>query len=457
MSRIAFLVDIGSTFTKGVAVSLDGPEILGRARVATTTEQQEGVGRGFEEVRAGLLDRAGAVAFDLTLASSSAHGGLRVIALGLMPELTAKAAKMACLNAGARLLACYSHRLGDEDLAEIDGKKPDVLLLAGGTDGGDTGCVVHNARSLCRLRHAPVILYAGNCEAADDVRSICAGRDVFFTENVLPELDTLNIGPAREKMREIFLSRIVSAKGLDTVTGRVDGSIVPTPLAVLNALSLLSQGTDSSAGRGELMAVDVGGATTDVCSACSGAPAAANTVLKGVPEPYFKRTVEGDIGMRSSLQGLVATEGEDLSTEAPSMWDWIGQADSRAGRLPESEEAFACDAVLAARAGAVAIERHCGRLTEHYSPAGRVFIQEGKDMRGISTIIATGGVFACNSEAAARLERNLKGGSMHVLGPSSPQIVPDSDYILYAAGLLASRAPDAALSLMHGSLINDGA
>ena len=80
---------------------------------------------------------------------------------------------------------------------------------------------------------------------------------------------------------------------------------------MLAAMTLLADGLAGEPGIGELLAVDLGGATTDVYSIASGMPKQLDTVYKGLPEPYAKRTVEGDIGMRYSIHGILEAAGLD--------------------------------------------------------------------------------------------------------------------------------------------------
>ena len=154
----------------------------------------------------------------------------------------------------------------------------------------------------------PVIL-AGNRNAVRQCERILEGREVHICENVMPKFGTLNIEPTQKEIREVFLKRIVQAKGLTKASELISGIMMPTPSAVMAAMKLLAEGTDNSRGLGELVAVDVGGATTDVYSVANGMPTDPRTMLKGLPEPYIKRTVEGDIGMRYSIRGIVDAAG----------------------------------------------------------------------------------------------------------------------------------------------------
>ena len=135
----------------------------------------------------------------------------------------------------------------------------------------------------------------------------------------MPKFGTLNIEPTQKEIREVFLKRIVQAKGLTKASELISGIMMPTPSAVMAAMKLLAEKTDNSRGLGELVAVDVGGATTDVYSVANGMPTDPRTMLKGLPEPYIKRTVEGDIGMRYSIRGIVDAAGIKTIAELAGM------------------------------------------------------------------------------------------------------------------------------------------
>ena len=299
------LIDFGSTYTKVTAVDVESERLLGTAQSYTTvqTDINEGLDRALSE----LFARTGKLEFEERFACSSAAGGLRMIASGLVPDLTAKAARLASLGAGAKVLRDYAYQLTEDDLDEIHTLRPDIFLLVGGTDGGNSECILHNASMLAKLGDDFPIILAGNRSAARECERILHGRTTFICENVMPKFGVLNILPVQSRIRELFLARIIQAMGLTKASSLLSGILMPTPSAMMTAMELLSGGTETEAGIGELMAVDVGGATTDVYSIADGMPQAQNTVYKGLPEPYSKRTVEGDIGMRYSIHDISVT------------------------------------------------------------------------------------------------------------------------------------------------------
>ena len=204
------------------------------------------------------------------------------------------------------MVKTYSFEISKAEQDEIYRINPDLVLLCGGTDGGNKEVIIANARRLCSIDRNFSIIAAGNKSAADELETIFAAsnKNWVITDNVMPEFNKINIAPAKERIKELFISRIIEAKGLSAIQQMSGYQIIPTPLAVLNGCELLSRGTKHEAGIGDLLAVDLGGATTDVYSMSAGRPTIDNVMLKGLPEPYSKRTVEGDLGMRYSLSSL---------------------------------------------------------------------------------------------------------------------------------------------------------
>ncbi len=393
--------------------------------------------------------------FDYRLASSSAAGGLAMVTVGLVRELTSEAARQAALGAGARLVAAFAYQLTQQDSAEIAKLNPDILLLAGGTDGGNSKVMLHNAAMLAQCPIACPVILAGNRVVADEVREILRGGDtsVVVTENVMPELNELNVEPTRAAIRKVFIERIVYAKGIDRAAELLDEVLMPTPAAVLEGARLWCEGYGGRNGMGPMMVIDVGGATTDVYSLCTGAPSQPDVVVRGLPEPFAKRTVEGDLGVRYNAHAVVESVGlEAFAAEAglaPERVEvLVRNIVEQVERLPESEEEVALDGALTRVAVRQAARRHAGSVDTVYTGSGRVTVQRGKDLREVATIIGTGGPLLQSRAQRAILESALYDASEPFsLRPRQPRMMVDQKYILYACGLLSGVAPEAALEL----------
>lgn len=445
----ALLIDFGSTYTKLRAVDLEARRLIGSGQgpSTVTTDINAGLRAALEDLerRAGKLPR-----FRYRLASSSAAGGLRMVTIGLVRELTAEAARQAALGAGAKLVGTFAYRLTSSDLEIIEKLIPDIVLLAGGTDGGNREVVLHNAAALGASDLDCPIVYAANRGAADEARRLLSSKTAIFTGNVMPEFNVLDTDPARAAIRNVFIERIVHAKGIDRAAAEFDAVVMPTPAAVLEGARLVADGVAGSKGLGSVLVVDPGGATTDVHSVAGGEPAP-GVVPQGLPEPRVKRTVEGDLGMRHNAATVVDAAGlaliaADAGLHEDEVEDFLGNLSAE--HLPASAEERAFDQALARAAVGIAVQRHCGTLKTVYTPTGPVTVQHGKDLRRVDAVIGTGGVLAASADPRAILACALADAREPLaLKPVAPRLLLDREYLLYACGLLQSVDAHAALEL----------
>lgn len=451
------LIDFGSTYTKLTAVDVDAEEILGTASSFTTifTDINEGLHNALDE----LEKKIGKQEFEACYACSSAAGGLRMVTSGLVPELTGEAAKLASLGAGAKVVGIYSFQLTDEDVEDIKAAKPDIFLLVGGTDGGNTECILHNAKMIRSLDPGLPIIIAGNRTAVKECQKILEGHEVHVCPNVMPKFGVLNAEPTQKKIREIFLTKIVEAKGLSRASELLSDIMMPTPSAVLAAMELLAKGCEDESGIGELVAVDVGGATTDIYSIADGMPEHMNTVYKGLPEPYAKRTVEGDIGMRYSIQGIVDAAGIERICQLSGLTEervteLVEMLKNNTDMVPgDDKELEALDFALASCAIDEAVSRHAGTIYETFTMMGQTFVQEGKNLTKVKQIVVTGGSLIHTRRTEEIASHALYSPARPAsLKPKQADVWVDRKYIMAAMGLLSSYYPAAALRIMKKEL-----
>ncbi|GAA0177321.1 methylaspartate mutase accessory protein GlmL [Clostridium sediminicola] len=448
------LIDFGSTFTKVTAVDLENERILGTAKSFTTVNTD--INEGLVEAVNILSSKIGKIEFKEKYACSSAAGGLKMIAVGLVPELTAEAAKRTALSAGAKVMKVYSYGLNKSEIEEIKTMKPDIVLLTGGTDGGDFKSILHNAKMIGTIEETFPIVVAGNKTYADKVADILikSGKEVKITENVMPRLNELNIDSARKAIREIFLRRIIQAKGFTEVKSLIEGILMPTPSAVLKAASLLSKGTSTEEGIGELMVVDIGGATTDVHSLANGEPTKTGVYIKGLKEPFEKRSVEGDLGVRYSAKALVDALGLELVSKESKInkneiIELIKKIEESPEIIAEEDKLKDLDFVLGYLAAKTAVERHVGTIETQYTPFGTAYLQDGKDLTNIKYVVGTGGPIINSSNSKGILEKILfEKENPTVLKPIDPEFLLDKKYILAAMGLLGEKYPEKAIRIM---------
>lgn len=459
MGDSALLIDFGSTYTKLRAIDLDAGEILGAGQGPSTVTSDVNI--GLDAALGDLEKQLGALPdFTHRLASSSAAGGLAMITVGLVKELTAEAARLAALGAGAKLIGAHAYKLTEKDARGIAAQKPDILLLAGGTDGGNEETIRCNADRLATAGLACPVVIAGNRVCADDIAETlsAAGIDARICANVMPEFNVLDVDPARAAIRDVFIERIVHAKGIDKAEARFDAVLMPTPAAVMEGARLLAEGSETHPGWGPLVVVDVGGATTDIHSIADGTAAGGGVLQYGLPEPYAKRTVEGDLGMRHNARSIVDAVGMDAFVRASGLTaeqigNFLNAIDADIERLPNSDDEKHFDTALAQTAVARAMKRHAGRIEIKQSVTGPVTVQYGKDLTEIETVIGTGGVLVHGAAPEQILSAVLySADEPHALRPKKPKLLIDRAYALYAIGLLATVTPDAALRFAHNNI-----
>lgn len=430
MSQVV-CVDFGSTFTKAVLVDLDSGAVVGGSSHRTTVPGPDGSGDvldGYDACRAAL----GSPDADV-LACSSAGGGLRIAVIGNEELVTAEAGRRVALSSGGKVVSVSAVADGGApDLAD-----PDVVLLTGGTDAGNAEPLVVGARALVATGWRGPVVVAGNVEARDEAVAALDGLPVVVADNVVPRIGVLAPDSARAAIREMFLAHVIGGKGLSRRSGFTEMVRGATPDVVLTGVEVLARTA------GDVVVVDVGGATTDVHSVVTLDAEEAGLGREVVASTPVTRTVEGDLGMRWSAPS---------TAEAAGRTDLVEAAERRRtdpGLLPADDAEADVDEQLAAAATGLALRRHAGRSRVVVGPDGRVVERTGTDLRDVDLLVCSGGIFRNGRPGVT--ERVLAGSTGDVPGgwqlPRAPRVVVDRQSVLAAVGLLSERHPDAARRL----------
>jgi uncharacterized protein (TIGR01319 family) len=448
-------VDFGSTFTKAALVDTRTGELLATAAHRTTVDTD--VLDGWEACRAELVAADPRATGAEVLACSSAGGGLRIAVVGNEELVTAEAGRRVALSSGGRVVHVGSGGLSPTSYDELVGSAPDVVLLVGGTDGGNAEVLEANADLLARSRWPGPVVVAGNVDSQGLVEALFeeSGTPYVLAGNVLPEIGVLAPDSARAAVREMFLRHVIGGKHLSRGTAFTEMVRGATPDVVLTAVALLARGPDAEhPGAGDVVVVDVGGATTDVHSVVEVDPEEAGLATEVVGTLPVARTVEGDLGMRWSaettvIEGLAAglldhADGERLHAAAAAR-----RADP--AYLPADERSRRDDELLATAAVGVAVRRHAGQQRVSFEGQERVVERTGKDLREVDLLVGSGGALrACPPAVADRVLGSVTGrdqpGGWQL--PTAPRVVVDRDYVLAPAGLLAGAHPHAAHALL---------
>ena len=425
-------VDVGSTFTKGVLVELPGGALIGTASSPTTvgTDVMDGV----DAVRAGLAAHREP---QEVLICSSAGGGLRLAVVGYEAEVTAEAGHRVGLSAGGRVVHVSSGPMTTEDVTALRGARPDLVLLVGGTDGGNADVLLHNADRLARSRVAVPLVVAGNAEVAPAVSALLAstGRRFVVADNVLPRIGVVAPAAARSAIRDAFLRHVIGGKGLSRGRGFRDLVRAATPDAVLRGVEVLAD----VVGR-DVLVVDVGGATTDVYSVITPQGEDATVHREVVGTLWHARTVEGDLGMRWNAEGIVEAARRERLPLPLAAAEYAGRVAVDPGYLAVSDADWRAEQWLAETAAVVAVRRH-GRPPHSW--------ERPRPLEHVALVVGSGGVLRHAPDGLrSRVLRRVTddhGGGWRV--PDSARTCVDTAYVLFAVGLLADRHPGAASAL----------
>lgn len=453
MTQYILTADFGSTYSKFNLINPESATLLGQYSLPTS--QASSVMDCYQEAKAKLLQQ---VSFQQGTDQieeyycSSAWGGFRMVVIAFTETLTKKAGEYAALGSGTRIIGSYYYKLSADDLEEIIALNPDVILLAGGTNGGNQQFVLTVAQQLSQSSLMTDIIYAGNEEVQAEVQAIFQPSkcQVYLVDNVMPAVNDLKVVPVRKVAQEIFIRKITQSHGLSDLAPYSPLPIIPTPTAVMKATELLGKMVKKNSMDGALV-VDIGGATTDIHSYGKGLGLGLNVFYEGMKEPVLKRTVEGDLGMRESAPSVLSyletskqaqvleEQFTDKEVEA-----FIAIRTQERNFVPTDEAGLYFDKMLASQCLDLALHRHVGRLRKVNS---QDYYQSGKDLRQFSCVVATGGPLTKNPHRQTILQENF-GQGHDDLRPIQPLIHFDHAYIMSAIGVLSQVKPALAEELI---------
>lgn len=431
MSKIIDFVtlEVGSTITKANGFVKNTDHTLEHVAqgFAPTSVNEGNVGIGLLAAIEDLEQSSGySTDAAEVFANSSAAGGLRVTVHGLTYNMTARAAKEASLGAGAIIKFVTAGELSEFDLEEIEEIKPNMIILAGGVDFGARDIVLSNAIKLASLDLRVPVVYAGNAAIKRPVENIFrkSGIELMMAPNVFPDVDVLNVEPLRKRMQELFSKHIIHAPGMERLESLTDRQIIPTPGAVLRAAELFAEVA------GDVLVIDIGGATSDVHSVTDGSTEFADKLTD--PEPRAKRTVEGDLGVYVNAANILEMAEEKEMLER--------QSEIKA--MPSSDVEREMTRWLCRKAVDAAVRRHAGQISDLFTPSGKKQIVKGKDLSAVKWVVGTGGALTRVEGGREILNSICTGPGKYLMPPKAANILLDSNYLFSAFGTLSQDYPD---------------
>ena len=446
------VAEIGSTTTviNGfVRIGSPCPKFIGQGQAPTTVLEGDvniGLKNAIENMRENI--NTDEITYDKLFATSSAAGGLKMTVHGLVYDMTARAAKEAALGAGANIHMVTAGKLRRTDLKKIKEIKPNIILIAGGVDYGERDTAIYNAELIADLGVDAPVIYAGNIENQEEIKLIFeeTNNKLYIVENVYPKIDELNIEPTRKVIQDVFEEHITYAPGMKKVHEMVNGSIVPTPGAVMLSSKLLYESI------GDLVTFDVGGATTDVHSVTEGSEEVNRILIS--PEPKAKRTVEGDIGVYVNMRNIVKLIGkENIMSSLDMDGESLDKFLDNHKPIPETKKEKDFVELLTKEAAKISLKRHSGIFRDLYSSSGKKKVAEGKDLTNVKYIVGTGGALTRLPNRLNIIKEILESGKGNEMFPNKDcKVLIDNDYIMASLGVLSKEYPEDAVKLLANSL-----
>ena len=460
--NVIVATDCGSTTTKAILIeNRDGHyRQTHRGEAPTTVEAPfEDVTRGVLNAMAELEELSGRTILDgeqiitpaqgdrgvdIYISTSSAGGGLQMMVAGAVKTMTAQSAERAALGAGAivmDVLASNDGRLPHEKIEQIRLLRPDMVLLSGGTDGGTVTHVVELAEYIGAANPRPrlgrsyllPVIYAGNKEARDEVSEVLARKtDLSIVDNIRPTLERENLGPARQKVQDLFMEHVMAqAPGYDKLTQWTGAPIMPTPGAVGEIMQTIARRHQI-----DVLGVDIGGATTDVFSVFGGT---------------FNRTVSANLGMSYSVSNVMAEAGlENVMRWVPfdmdpdDLRDRIKNKMIRPTTIPQSLESLQVEQALAREALRLAFAQHRQlavglRGVRQQRTISEAFTQSQTglqliDMQDLDLLVGSGGILSHAPRRAQSMLMLIDGFGTEGI----TRIAVDSIFMMPHLGVLAT-------------------
>ncbi|PNR89839.1 reactivating factor for adenosylcobalamine-dependent D-ornithine aminomutase [Petrotoga sp. 9T1HF07.CasAA.8.2] len=446
--KIDLLVaEIGSTTTVITAYQLTekSVKIIAQTESYTTIDKGDvtiGIEKALKNMEEKVKDK---ISWEKFLATSSAAGGLSMTVHGLVYDMTVRAAKEAALGAGAILKYITSGKLRETHLKQILKIKPKLILLSGGVDYGEEETVLYNAELLSNLPLDIPIIYAGNTAVKEEIEEIFKekNKNIIITENVYPKIDHLNVEPARKIIQEVFSKHIIHAPGMEKIYDVVDEEVIPTPAAVMNTTELLNEL------YGDVLTVDIGGATTDIDSVTDGSPEIQKILVS--PQPRSKRTVDGDMGIYVNAHNVVEMIGKEQIKKDFENYEEILK---NLSPYPQNNEQEKFATYLAKFCFVTSLKRHAGRIDYIFTPTGRKKAAQGKDLTAVKIIFGTGGILSRSKYKKEIFEslKQLKNSDDLLLPSKEVTFAYDKNYIFANIGVIANLDKEIAKKILQNDI-----
>ena len=279
---------------------------------------------------------------DAVIATVSAGPVVKTVVVGLLSDVSLHSARRLAETTYSRVvetLDLSDHRKPEQQLDSIVRSRPDLVLLAGGTDGGASRSIqkmleaVGLACYLMPMEKRPMILYAGNKELAGEVQEMLGGHagKLQISSNVRPSLETEDLAPASRELASLVVKlRERQIKGMDELNTWTAGNILPTAYAQGRMIRFLSKLYESTRG---LLSVNVGASATMVAAGFAG-----DLTLGVYPQFGLGESLTGLL-QHTELDGIMRWLSLDISPN--TLREYLFQKSFYPSAIPATKDEYA--------------------------------------------------------------------------------------------------------------------
>ncbi len=216
---------------------------------------------------------------DALAATLSAGPAIKTVVVGLLNDVSVESMQRLARSLYTRVvdtIGLNDRRKSEEQIDSLLRLSPELILVAGGMDGGATRSVQHLIETVglaCYLLPAdkrPALLFAGNKNLTGEVKSTLQPLTsaLGISSNIRPDLNTENLLPAQHALTDLYTQiRRGQMNGVDQLNSWSRNTLMPTAYAEGRIMRFLSQVYDSSKG---LLCVDLGASASTVAAAFGG-------------------------------------------------------------------------------------------------------------------------------------------------------------------------------------------
>ena len=212
---------------------------------------------------------------DRFAATISAGDPLKIVVVGLLEDVSAESARRLAHSTYSEVLQTISlndHRKHDARLNLIIRARPDLLLIAGGTNGGASKSLMSLMETIglaCYLlpeSNRPDVLFAGNQSVGDDVKLSMEGlTTVHLAPNIRPTLELERLDAAQAAVASYYIDeRVNRLPGAEELKAWAGEGMMPSATAFGRVVRFLSAFLRDKKG---VLGVDLGASAVTVSAA----------------------------------------------------------------------------------------------------------------------------------------------------------------------------------------------